>query len=39
VPAWQAPGKFRLTVNPKTVPALELSVPQSILMRADEMIE
>jgi putative tryptophan/tyrosine transport system substrate-binding protein len=35
----QAPTKFEIAVNVKTAKALGLTVPQSILLRADEIIE
>ena len=40
--AWmpvQVPVKFEMAVNTKTAKALRLTVPPSILVRADEVIE
>ena len=35
----QFPVKYEIVVNLKTAKALDLTVPQSILLRADEVIE
>ena len=35
----EEPRQFRMTVNPKTAKALGITIPQAVLLRADEVIQ
>jgi putative ABC transport system substrate-binding protein len=35
----EQPSKFEMLINMKTATALSLSIPQSIMLRADRLVE